>query len=253
MPEEDRNNVKNIANLNPGWQSILWDERMILDILTNHPKVKTFYQNLDNLPVSPNNISVYASKSDVARWVIMYEKGGCYMDTDVVCTSGLDEIVAKVPTGFVASGNLKPIWSGQFFMAPAKNELFKKIIEDIPNSVDRRDLGGKMTNVFNHAPTGVHAIDPDDLSVYHCGVASKCMIPIKPVGSASVYSRQAYYAWCKHKNTIGTIFLILISFLAAYILYIFFKTKGWLGKIDFNTCSRSGRGRISCMSSDVTN
>ncbi len=178
MNSEDRNNVENIKRLNPDWVHILWDDDAIRDLLdSKYPEILDFYNNVVNLPGSVNYL---ASKSDIARSVIVYEYGGCYMDVDVECVDNLDSIVKNIPKqkSVFACSEKYGMYSDSFFMASYKNQILKNIIENITKTIDKRKLGNNISNTLKNHKNEIFILNKY-VSKYHCGSSYKCMIPIK--------------------------------------------------------------------------
>jgi len=236
MPSEDRKNVDNLHRLNPGWKNIVWDDEMIQKLLQKYPEILNVYNNVQNLPETDARINPLASKSDIARWVILYEYGGCYMDADVVCITGLDEIMEKLPdkNPLLGTGKYLPrVYHAGFLISTQYNPIFEGAMKKVLVAKDRAMLGGCMTDTVNDMTDenrdldGLYLFNTDDVAIYHCGTASKCMLPIKVGSSAGVYPRKLYGFWCRHKNRIG-IWLTVLSILSVLLLvYVLVRSGGY--------------------------
>ena len=62
---------------------------MIKEVVKKYPKIYNVYKNIDNYS---GVIGATATKSDIARYVIMKEFGGIYYDLDFDCISPFDEL-----------------------------------------------------------------------------------------------------------------------------------------------------------------
>lgn len=89
LPNENKLNIQKIKKLNPEWEFMIWDENMILRLLKKYPKVLNVYKNVKNYS---GFINTEASKSDIARYIIMKEYGGLYYDLDFQCVTTFDKL-----------------------------------------------------------------------------------------------------------------------------------------------------------------
>lgn len=221
LPKKESQTINDIINLNPSWQHILWDDVSIRKLLNSYPELLNKYNDVDKLP-SSYDINNYASMSDIARWVILYEQGGCYMDVDVECITSLDSIVKNVPNKIpmIAIGLLKPgIYSSQFILSTVKAPTWLKVFENVINATTKEELGESMSKTLE-TDTNNYILDKSDLSMYHCGVTSKCMIPIAVGASKNSIVRKIYAFWCLNKETIFLILVLSVIILIIYIIYI---------------------------------
>lgn len=177
MNEIDRNNVENIKRLNPDWTHVMWDNDTIRALLEDkYSEILNFYDNVIDLP---GDINYLASKSDIGRFVIMYEYGGCYMDVDVECVDNLNSIVSSIPKqkSIFACAEKYGLYSSQFFMASPKINVLKDTVNNITSKKDKGKLGGTMTDaILEKYKDEIFILK--DVSMYHCGSSYKCMIPI---------------------------------------------------------------------------
>lgn len=81
----------------------------------------------------------YAFLSDYARFKILYEYGGVYLDTDVELIKGLDEIVEKGP--FMGCEGNYAVASGLGIGAEPKMEIYKELVELYENIDFEKDDG----------------------------------------------------------------------------------------------------------------
>lgn len=253
IPEQERRNIENIQRLNPGWQLKIWDDDSIRDlILQRQPFLLDVYDNVNAIDESKFKIHPYATKSDIARWVIVYEFGGCYMDADALCSDGLDAILKVIPDKepmLAANQILWVIWSSGMFLATAKHPLLLKTLQSIPTSKDRGELGAAMSNVLNGAEEDERkmfiAIDSDYISMYHCGSPSVCMLPQKPSASAGAWHRNLGVFWCRWKGLITLLLILLIVMLVVMYWRTISHAGRWLYRIAFNTCVERN-SRVIC-------
>ena len=92
LPEKEKQNHLKIKKLNPDWEFIIWDNNMIIELLKKYPKIYYVYKNVNNLSGIINN---NATRSDIARYIIMKEYGGLYYDFDFECISSFDILFSE--------------------------------------------------------------------------------------------------------------------------------------------------------------
>lgn len=223
MDETDKNNVQNIKRLNPDWVHVLWnDDKIRLLLESKYPDILEFYDNVVNLPGSINYL---ASKSDIARFVIMYEYGGCYMDVDVECVDNLNSIVKNIPkTKEIFACAMKYNMCGsQFFIASPRNKILRDVVYNITNKKDKGKLGGAMSDtIINKYMDDIYVLN--DVSMYHCGTSYKCMIPIHiNSNDHPLHPRRCAKYICDNRPQFmiaGTIIIILLIVFISVLLLI---------------------------------
>ena len=89
LPEKEKQNHLKLKKLNPDWEFIIWDNNMIIELLKKYPKIYNVYKNVNNLSGIINN---NATRSDIARYIIMKVYGGLYYDFDFECISSFDNL-----------------------------------------------------------------------------------------------------------------------------------------------------------------
>lgn len=221
IPRDLKNNFENLKNLNKNYEIILWNDEKIRELLYKYPEILELYKNASDIP--GENINYFATMSDIARWVIVYEYGGIYMDLDVECIDTVNNIIKNFPRKNNIFGTSKKLdmFSGQFFIASPKHDILKKTIENLQFAKNKGEIGGTMTHVI-HKYTGenLYIIPEDDVSFYHCGLSSKCMIPIKN-NSSKTTGRDIYLFYCKNKKIIfPVIFFLFFIFLLITIIVL---------------------------------
>lgn len=104
---------------NPDFNYILWDEKKILKIgLINE---KQFIQTKN-----------FAVKSDIARYEILYNFGGIYVDTDFEALKPID---LKFLTQSLVVGQLfdyRPTIGNSIIISKSKSDVLKKVIHNLP-------------------------------------------------------------------------------------------------------------------------
>lgn len=67
----------------PTWEVKLWTEKDLIDFRWSSPRTEAYFKNGKN----------WAEKSDIFRFEILYQYGGIYSDTDVICLKSLDPLL----------------------------------------------------------------------------------------------------------------------------------------------------------------
>jgi len=80
----------------PEYQYILWSDDNVINVLSKYPLLHEMYE-LENL---------WSAKSDILRYVILYECGGIYIDADSVWLNNknLDELINRTDKGGIFVG-----------------------------------------------------------------------------------------------------------------------------------------------------
>lgn len=86
VSDQNMSRINNIVNLHKKWKYVLWDENMIYELLKNNPDWLDEYDKFVYLH----------QKVDFAKFVILYNFGGIYIDIDCDIIKNLDDIFAKI-------------------------------------------------------------------------------------------------------------------------------------------------------------
>jgi len=134
IPDKYNLNIKSVKDFHPEWNYILWDEIKILDVINNKKEWSSIYYKF-----------IYMhQKIDFAKYVILYEFGGIYIDIDVKIIKSFDEIIKKNESyeliiselnitlieSILTSGYDKSYNNGTI-IAQKKNNVLKKLIDSI--------------------------------------------------------------------------------------------------------------------------
>lgn len=79
--------METVREHNPGWQYFLWDEERINDSL--RMRYRDIYDKADQFALPGR---VYQFQSDLARYEILNQFGGVYVDTDIEFVRPLDDL-----------------------------------------------------------------------------------------------------------------------------------------------------------------
>lgn len=132
LPEKFVDNVKTFLNNNPNWTYYFWTDTSARKLIENRHKPMLFmYDNAPKLVV----------KTDILRYVLMYEFGGLYTDLDTINVRPLDIATTKypcilmpIPFEQAAIWTFMPyrLCNGEMLCRP-KHPFFKKCIDALPN------------------------------------------------------------------------------------------------------------------------
>lgn len=129
LPEMAKKCIASWQKYCPDYEIVRWNEQNF-DV-QQIPYIKEAYE-----------AKKWAFVSDYARFKILYEQGGVYLDTDVELIKPLDEILQK--GGFMASeSEYCQVAAGLGIAAPAGLPLYREILEDYENSRFFRPDGTK--------------------------------------------------------------------------------------------------------------
>lgn len=85
LPPEIRQNIDKIRQMNPGWEYRLYDDDDIVTFISQnyHPRVLEYY-----LRINPD---YGAARADLFRYLLLYKRGGMYLDIKGSLARPLDE------------------------------------------------------------------------------------------------------------------------------------------------------------------
>lgn len=249
----DKKNLVALERLNPDWKCIVWDNDSIDNLLKNQvPElIPMFRDPLGIIQPGRHEINPLATKSDIGRWVIMYVFGGAYLDMDVECVSSLTDILLDIPKGkphMLAYGNSFVGIAGQMFMATPKHPILKQAVEFCKESQSQLEVGHCLTRAVHECPLATlkeisFCLPRQDLSMYHCGVSSKCMIPIRPESSDSI-DRKMYGIWCQKKESLSILSLIFLVVAGILLVILYKKSRFYNDEVDYSTCEKKSNQYI---------
>lgn len=225
---EDKNKIDAIKLLNPGYTHKVWAEKDIIPLLKEYPGLYEYYMNVDKLVIEIN-INPLANKSDIARRVILYKHGGCYMDTDVTCVNSLDSIIAEMPIRqdmlgcpFFGMDFIPGMFfnQDQFIICTIGHPLLKETIIASMRAKTNKELGGVLNIMFKQrfdsGSNDICIIPENQVSCFHCGSARTCMIPYE-IGSSTPYHLYLYSWWCDNKGLISVSIIIFLMIALWYV------------------------------------
>lgn len=117
MPEEFQTLGATWLTHNPGWEMRTWDETT-MPVLRN----QALYD------AAPN----YAQKADIARYELLHQLGGIYLDTDFECFKPIDELLVGV-TAFAGTEDNQRV-SNSIIGGTPGHGYFEDLIQALPPS-----------------------------------------------------------------------------------------------------------------------
>ena len=105
---------------NPNFKYTLWNSTMALDLIKfKFPELLPLY----------NSYSHWVRRADVARYVILYEYGGVYVDMDIGCRGRIDVLINSLATSHVVLYLTKPFGvSNDFMIAKPRTAFFRHVL-----------------------------------------------------------------------------------------------------------------------------
>jgi ubiquinone/menaquinone biosynthesis C-methylase UbiE len=119
MPDEFVEYGKTWESLHPDWEIKTWNEENIFPLKN---------QKLFDNALCP------AQKADIARFEILYNYGGVYLDCDFECLRNIEDLISGLE-GFTASED-PGIFSMGIMGAVPEHEVFKALIDGLEESIN---------------------------------------------------------------------------------------------------------------------
>jgi hypothetical protein len=138
IPDKYINNINSIKehHIDNGWQYILWDETMILNLIKNNKDYINTYYKFDNI----------LQKIDFAMYIILLNFGGVYLNVTAYCVKPLNDLLNEYKTYdlIVSELNLnifESLWccsnslcvNDEIIIAKPNTPILKNIIDHIIN------------------------------------------------------------------------------------------------------------------------
>ena len=149
LPAELQANVDNLKRLNPGWLHVMYDDDDILDFIRENygPEVLGYFERI--------NPRYGVARADLFRYLLLYKRGGVYLDIKSSCTRPLDDIIRPGDTyllsqwrnrpgqphaGFGISKEVAHIAGGEYqqwhIVAAPGHPFLRAVIETVLNNID---------------------------------------------------------------------------------------------------------------------
>jgi len=223
LPEKNKQNHNDIKKLNPDWEFIVWDKKMILQLLQNYPKLLSLYKKVDQLS---GVIHSKVTQSDIARYVILKEYGGLYYDIDYECISSFNELFRGTNTTnktvYIASstfdlfeylrslGNV-PSYCSCFMAFQKAHPIWDKVFKKIENTTSKYVIAQAVDQVLQENIYPVVILDRVG-DKYVCSYEKTCFISKETSGN--YFQNYIRFFHCYYKK----IFLFLLVFLIIFIV-----------------------------------
>jgi hypothetical protein len=224
IPNDIKNSIEEKKKLNPSWQYIIWDEKMILKLLELYPKLLNIYKNIDKYEGMISNLT---SKSDIARFAIIRTYGGVYFDVDFVCNSSFNNLFSSEDpnTIFIASSEIdfiknlypfkKPKYCACFFGMRKNHPIWDDVFEYIYNAKSKRDIGESLDQILQQNKK--YKIFPLSMIKTHYSCESNFICYTPSESSWNIYRPLLQYINCNQKKII-IILCIIIYFIYNYLI-----------------------------------
>jgi len=175
LPEKNKINHVHIKKLNPDWEFIIWDNKMILDLLKKYPKLLHLYKNVNQLT---GIIHSKTTQSDIARYVIMKEYGGLYYDIEYECVSSFNELFSgekneENNTIYIASSKIEflelfrsfgnifslPMYCSCFMAFQKDHPVWEKVFKKIENTTSKYLIGHALDQILQESEYTILLLD----------------------------------------------------------------------------------------------
>ncbi len=198
------------------------DENKILQLLNDYPKIYDLYVNIR---LTTGKIKFNASKSDIARLVILYQYGGFYVDIDYYCPLSFNKLYNINDQFVTVSCEYKllkyftfidriPKYGTSFMGSIPNNQLLKVVLNQLVELQDRDRIAGLLDIILKKSNYNVRLINEQYVSTQ---VSCKKSICHTPKSSSSFNGREIMtYIGCNF-------FPLLIIILLIIILIMLFK------------------------------
>jgi hypothetical protein len=221
LPDEIKEKHLKIKKINPDWDFIIWDEKMIFDLLKKHPKLHHVYKNTNTYSGFIGNT---ATKSDIARYVIMKEFGGLYFDIDFDCISHFDELFSDYEltnTIYIASSKIelldyiypfsKPKYCACFMAFEKQHPIWKKVFKSVDLAKNKYDIGSALDRTLQDNESTLNITNLENKVNGHYSCLSKNKICFTPVESSwNILRPTLKYLNCYYKQFILIIIIGVI-------------------------------------------
>lgn len=120
MPDKFVEYGKSWLYYHPDWEMKLWNSENMIKLQNQE-----FY----------DKATIYAQKADIARYELIYNFGGVYIDADFECLRNIEGLLKDVKA--FCAYQQKDIVEIAIMGCVPKNPVFKMLIDGIPNSMEK--------------------------------------------------------------------------------------------------------------------
>ena len=115
LPKLYQENQKSWRSQNPGYGYTLWDATMIEELIrSKYPDIEELYHSYTH----------WVRRADVARYLVLHQFGGIYVDIDLECTKPLSHLMDKVNSEGIFMYESQPFGYDIDFLATEPNHPF---------------------------------------------------------------------------------------------------------------------------------
>lgn len=181
LPEQTKENHIQIKKLNPDWEFIIWDDKMILDLLQKYPKILNIYKNIDKYY---GIISNENTKSHIARYIILKEYGGIYYDLDYECVTSFNNLFdnkngernikntiyvanSKIPLFYYIYPFYKPKYCDCFITIERENPIMQKVIQRLFIANNKYEICNALDHVLQNNINDFNIIMVNQVNGYY--------------------------------------------------------------------------------------
>jgi hypothetical protein len=226
LPEKNKLNHIQIKKLNPDWDFIIWDNKMILQLLKKYPSLLNLYKKVNQLS---GIIHSKATQSDIARYVILKEFGGLYYDLDYECVSPLGDLFSSSndtkETVYIASSKIEfldylwplgnfislPMYCSCFMAFPKNHPVWDKVFKKIEKTTSKYVIGHAVDQILQESEYPIILLDRV-YGQYVCSNVNKiCFTPVE--SSWNPIRPFLRFLNCYYKKIILIILVFLIIFI----------------------------------------
>ncbi len=107
----------------PEWEIMTWTDREVRNFSWSNPRLQTAFMQAET----------WAEKADILRLEILYQFGGIYSDTDVICFKSFHDLVtngltffAGLEMNYVSNNHEDPLYIGNAIMGAIKGSSIMK-------------------------------------------------------------------------------------------------------------------------------
>jgi len=224
LPNINKINQEKIKKLNPEWEFIIWDELMIKKLLKKYPTILAIYKNAKNLS---GIITTEATKSDIARYVIMKEYGGLYYDYDFECISSFDKLFLnkkeKKYTIYIASSKIdfleyiyqfdKPKYCSCFMGMEKNHPIWDKVFKILENTHYKSIIGSALDKTLQQTEQEYNIINLTKINSHYQCLNQNSICFTTEYSSWNPIRPFIKYINCYYKQVILFILILIIIFI----------------------------------------
>ena len=140
LPEHLKQIKQTWINLNPGWDYRYVDQVQRDQRVSHYPKIYEIYKY--QLPIP---------QSDIWRYIVTHEEGGCYADMDSVCSMPLDFMLEGIEGDpeIIVVPEHKGMGNNHNFIAKAKSPIMQSVVKQVRDVTQSSYLGIFIDTVYN--------------------------------------------------------------------------------------------------------